>query len=120
MNVNVDITETAETSEPDPTDHGVFLHIGAHRTGTTAIQNYLSQVSNKLQSDGIETILPPATRDMLISSHTQTLPRLVISEENCLGTMEENIWTQRLYPNAETNLRKLGPYLHSVSKVFFS
>ncbi len=94
-----------------------ILHIGAHRTGTTSLQRFLHENTGTLNSNEIEFLCPPESRTNSIPQAVAlTLERrspsptgkLVISEENLLGTMEHNIQTGTLYPNAKSNLERLS------------
>lgn len=92
------------------------LHIGAHRTGTTSLQRFLIDNTDVLSAANISVLCPPDSRENQyshgIAKKTQSLSesssaRLVVSEENLLGTMEHNIATNTLYPNAISALRKV-------------
>lgn len=94
-----------------------ILHLGAHRTATTSLQNFLHENSDLLSSNKISFLCPPQSRveDTLgfVASKLETWSatkssRLLISEENLLGTMEHNLEKEQLYPNAKHNLSKLG------------
>lgn len=75
-----------------------FVHIGAHRTGTTSLQHFLDANRNTLLELSIKVYVPPATREP-----TKTvLPKkgtTILSEENLIGTMENNIWEASIYPD---------------------
>ncbi len=115
----------------------VILHIGAHRTGTSSLQLALRQNRQNLMKNGVVFWGPRETRagmfsgllrhrrglDLarekrvarnrgLISIELQRLQArgvrtLVISEENIIGTMVENLRTGLLYPGLD---RRLGPF----------
>lgn len=94
-----------------------ILHIGAHRTGTSSFQKFLRDNSGVLGSKGIEILCPPEIRSMnildvvslrLASRPDAAASKMIISEENLLGTMGHNIATKALYPNATANLQKLA------------
>ncbi|WP_299970716.1 hypothetical protein [uncultured Roseobacter sp.] len=94
-----------------------ILHLGAHRTGTTSLQRFLRQNADVLKDADIRVLSPPDSRQGtftdLVSRWVTCEPsgprtRLVVSEENVLGTMGHNISTGILYPNAKENLRSLA------------
>lgn len=113
----------------------IHFHLGAHRTGTTSFQFFLRANRHRLASRGVEVWTPQDTRrglfhDMLGNPLVKTNERrragqqaadrlaeriarleqsgtktLIISEENCLGSLRRNYVTKRLYPNATAHLR---------------
>lgn len=93
------------------------LHIGAHRTGTSSLQKFLRDNLEKLQSSEIEVLCPPESRARSILDNVKRRvadgleapsSKMIISEENLLGTMRYNIATETLYPTAKGNLKKLS------------
>ncbi|MCU0912074.1 MAG: hypothetical protein MUE98_12220 [Rhodobacteraceae bacterium] len=112
------------------------LHIGAHRTGTTSLQQGLRKAAEALAPAGVTVWGPDQMRVPGRHHHARNLRRaasdpeaaraaaaardevaaalaalvrggcrrLVISEENLLGTMEGNFAAAALYPHAARNL----------------
>lgn len=102
------------------------LHIGAHRTGSTAFQRILAQNAAALAREGTlvwgpDELRPrphfylPETEDFEPGSGEAfardldgvTADRLVISEENMLGNMRVNLVERDFYPDA---LRRMTAY----------
>lgn len=94
----------------------VIVHLGAHRTGTTSVQSFLNANRKGLKSKGIDVAIPPGTRERSIIDSGNS-SRVLVSEENILGTMESNIWSRELYPNASSKLAKQKTLLASASKI---
>ncbi len=116
----------------------VVLHIGAHRTGTTALQRRLSEQRAALQRQGIALWTPEITRSHLFDGLTdgpEVAPdttmrrlrrstaiiaiemerlnadgfdRLLISEENILGSIRRNLRMQSLYPDLAHRLSRFS------------
>ncbi len=111
------------------------LHLGAHRTGTTALQLLLGRQSDRLAVAGIAFLGPRRLRgDVLagqqrrwhralaLGAATGPSPlaaecareaaagrgRIVISDENLLGTMHVNLDTAELYPDAAARMAELA------------
>lgn len=112
----------------------VILHIGAHRTATTTLQRVLGQNQARLRANGVTYWGPKRTRGGLFSGllgdagpilpwqadqivratglvrmETMQLEQagyraLIVSEENILGTVRENLWRGALYPEAAARL----------------
>lgn len=123
----------------------VILHVGAHRTATTSLQAWMVQNEDALGSAGIAVWGPAITRSGRfaglvkrpdwVSASDEAEARassvalrfeidrlqeagyraLVISEENCLGTMRLCLEQETLYPDVAGRLRRivtaLGPHL---------
>jgi len=116
----------------------VILHIGAHRTGTTSLQRALQQNQHNLKKNGVAFWGPRQTRggrfsgllratdaddaetkrligrnrgvislecDRLAKQGTR---RLIVSEENILGSMRHNLRTSLLYPGLPTRLARFA------------
>lgn len=98
----------------------IVLHVGAHRTGTTSVQKYLYKNQQRLRENGIETFFPPATRKTTISLSSNSYPRVLISDENILGTMENNIRKGCLYPDAGERLLRYNSFLGDVQTIYLS
>ena len=116
----------------------VILHIGAHRTGTTTLQRFLQANRGHLRRQGIAVWGPDRTRDGLFRGLMRPPPRLtaeddllaarargriaieiarmeaeglhtlIVSEENMIGGMPNNVLSQRLYPFAAERLARLA------------
>ncbi len=117
----------------------VILHIGAHRTGTTTLQTYLQKNSNKLRKSRIEFWGPKRTRSGLFSGLVKPpadlsndallrgqrscgliqmemdrlamngVQTLIVSEENMIGVMKDNLRKSRLYPDAGPRIARFAP-----------
>lgn len=113
----------------------VVLHLGAHRTGTTAFQAFLSANRARLAAAGIAVWLPQDLRrgPLAALSARPGLPRaaladrrlewrldaaldrlaaqgarlLLVSEENLIGTMASCHAAERPYPEVRARLRRL-------------
>ncbi|WP_162891760.1 hypothetical protein [Profundibacter amoris] len=116
----------------------VILHIGAHRTGTTTFQTYLEDNRDHLNEIGTEFWGPNRTRSGLFSGLVKRpdkvnrdaqrrgeranglirmeldrleqvgLASLVVSEENMIGSMWDNLSTARLYGDAQARLDRFA------------
>ena len=103
----------------------LILHIGAHRSASTAIEQCLSRNLSRLAGDGVQVWKPHALRKMPGFAAAPGLGeadfaqakagfakavsasgarKLVISEENMLGAMDVNLRTGVLYPRAKERL----------------
>ncbi len=117
----------------------LVLHIGAHRTGTTALQQILRRARPRLARRGVEFWGPQEMRAPDIASYARRRAeartpehrialastrgevaaavaaaeaagrrRLVVSEENLLGSMERNLLDASLYPTARQKLAAMA------------
>ncbi len=116
----------------------VFLHIGAHRTGTTALQRALWQDRFRLTRRGLACWLPGDTRgdlfaglldgpeqdrqlterrinrsadmiaDQMRQLAAQGCRQLLISEENILGSVRRNLRAGVLYPDLSPRLARFA------------
>lgn len=114
----------------------VILHLGAHRCATTTFQHYMRQNAARLSRDGIGFWGPHRTRTGLFRgilpgpsiatgrdprrravgrvrlnltrSALSGTRRLLVSEENMLGSMRENLRQAALYPSAGERLVRYG------------
>jgi len=96
----------------------LYLHIGAHRTGSTAFQRILAKNARALEQGGTVVWGPDALRkrsyfylppkDGFAEGAQEawardvaavTADRLVISEENIIGTMLQNLRARAFYPD---------------------
>lgn len=98
----------------------VVLHLGAHRTGTTSLQRYLQFHQNDLHNQGIQLVFPPASRELPLQNLAIRNDRVLISEENMLGTMEGNLQQAMLYPDVKIKLARYSQLLMRVDIVFMS
>ncbi len=98
----------------------LLLHVGAHRTGTTSIQKFLSKNQPYFTQNGIQCVFPPYTRELEIDGIQLASDKIIISEENILGTMENNLWKQSLYPNIESQLGRYPRLLREVNCIFIT
>ncbi|WP_373354055.1 hypothetical protein [Pseudoroseicyclus sp. CXY001] len=96
----------------------VLLHIGAHRTGTTSLQNFLRQNRDFLDKAGIGTIHPPETRQYAEWADEKISRRFIVSEENIWGTMEQNIRTGEIYPGGADRVSQLLVSLDCPATIF--
>lgn len=117
----------------------VILHIGAHRTGTTTFQRFLTANRPRLEDHLIATWGPERTRKGLFTGlvkaphritpdvtdradrasglirielerlAAQGYEHLIVSEENMIGSMENNLFTRHLYPHARFRLGRFLP-----------
>ncbi len=104
----------------------VVLHLGAHKTATTSIQMALNGARADLQALGTALILPNDLRrggaadqvdehgdapslemQLLTMAGDETVQRIVLSEENLIGSSGHNLARRSLYPNVTRRLRKL-------------
>ncbi len=117
----------------------VILHVGAHRTGTTTLQQTLHHNHQRLKANKVEYWAPQRTRaglfDGLIKAADRVSPQvtaqarranqqiedelqalskagvktLIVSEENMLGSIPASVTTERLYPDAVRRVARLRP-----------
>lgn len=98
----------------------VLLHLGAHRTGSTSFQKFLAINAARLDRQGIAVLTPPDTRPGPIGADRLAGPRLIVSEENLIGTMEECLRARALYPEALAEMRKHPALIDHVETVYLS
>ena len=98
----------------------IVVHLGAHRTGTTSFQHFLRQNREYLQGLGISILVPDATRSSEMVDWSIPAGKVIVSEENILGTMEENIVKATLYPSIAKNLAELKQVVARPQKIFLS
>lgn len=114
----------------------VILHLGVHRTATTALQNLLAAASGRLAEGGIRYLGPQRMRAAGLAAHVTRRERgdgdaraldaaraalaphwqpaarqILISEENLIGAMLHNYRLGHLYPAAEARLAALRALL---------
>jgi hypothetical protein len=104
----------------------VILHLGAHRTGSTTFQSYMRRSSDELSQQGVGYWGPLRTRKGLFAGLIPTqgvggseqaqmraegrvklhlgrsaqngVRKLVVSDENMIGSVRQNLRSQTLYP----------------------
>jgi hypothetical protein len=114
----------------------VILHIGAHRCATTTFQDYMRKNADRLGPQGIGFWGPRLTRDGLFRGLTPGpqinfgrdlharalgrvrlrclrakaggLSRLIVSDENMLGTIRQNLRIADLYGGAGERIARYG------------
>ena len=126
---------------PDPPGDtmDINLHIGAHRTATTTLQQFLDRNTAVLRHSGVEVWTPARTRMGLFSgqfdrpedvtdeverrgnrscglinielerARRMGCSRLLISDENAIGSTRNNLRQQQLYPLLSERLVRLAP-----------
>ncbi|TFL16704.1 hypothetical protein [Jannaschia formosa] len=128
----------------------ITLHLGAHRTGTKSLQALLEREAEALAARGMAVWPPRKTRSGLmtglvgdpgrpdpareIRAHRAAgriamrrdalaadgITRLLISDENMLGSLRENLLLARLYPTVGPRLARLASALPGVDHVCLS
>ncbi len=98
----------------------IVVHIGAHRTGTTSFQEFLRLNDRLFAESGIFALYPPRSRQGEFGSIQTQHDRAILSEENLIGTMENNVNYRALYPNVASNLKRGWPLLGQAGKVYIS
>lgn len=113
----------------------IILHLGAHRTGTTTFQHYLRQQQGWLAGHGVAVWLPPFTRKSVLPGlfretgiMGKNVPqraagriglllhrveaggaaRLIVSDENLMGSCVENLREGRLYPAVGSRIARVA------------
>lgn len=119
----------------------VVVHIGAHRCGSTTLQQFLQRNEAPLARAGVESWTPDRTRSGLFAGLIQRpddLPAhaeqrakrssgiirievdrlvrtgcrtLIISEENLIGAVRDNLREGELYPTVSGRMQRLRPAL---------
>ncbi|KIT16088.1 hypothetical protein [Jannaschia aquimarina] len=127
-----------------------ILHIGAHRTATSTLQRLISRNAGALASSGVAVWTPDRTRggllagvmgdpgrrdprrDLLahrsagrVAMHRsrlagQGIHRLIVSDENMLGGLRENLALARLYPSAGARMARVAQAIPEVTQVHMS
>lgn len=129
----------------------VILHLGAHRTGTTTFQSYLANNEPVLKRIGIVSWRPKRLRTGMMSGllgrpdqitahgfkraqrscglirmETDRMARLgydhlIVSEENMIGAMRNNLREERLYPNLAARMERFrGAFADSCTRIILS
>lgn len=116
----------------------IILHIGAHRTGTSSLQHWMAANAVPLAAAGTVVWGPARTRgglfEGLVKHPARVTPevaraagraaaaitaeldglaatgvtRLIVSEENMLGSIRNNLAEARLYPDATPRLARIA------------
>jgi len=129
----------------------LILHLGAHRTGTTALQKALTRRRQALSACGIAVWGPGAVREMtagavlgravtgagdtaadharlqaarrvlhrLYMEGERGIDRVILSDENLIGTMPDNIREAVLYPHAGAHALALASVLPRAPSVIY-
>jgi hypothetical protein len=124
-----------------------ILHLGAHRTGTTLLQEFMfvrNMSAEKLglrliginECRGVTGLLSGLIYDISIDpgAHRKderhlfnTIKvdlsrgkKIVLSDENIAGTMENILNEMTLYPNISANTLRLGPSIDLFDTIYFS
>lgn len=115
----------------------VILHLGAHRTGSTTFQSYMTRNTTALRERGVVFWGPERTRAGLfagiqpnggvsIGRNTQTraygriqmqldkaaksgVKTLIVSDENMIGSVRSNLRTRSLYPAIGERISRYAP-----------
>ncbi|PWJ16926.1 hypothetical protein [Jannaschia seohaensis] len=128
----------------------ITLHLGAHRTGTSSLQRLLNRERAGLEARGIALWSPKQTRAGLftgllgdpgrrtpkreIHAHRAAgriamrrralaadgITRLIVSDENMLGGLRENLLMARIYPTVTARMARIGPALPGTDRVCLS
>ncbi|SFI48666.1 hypothetical protein [Jannaschia pohangensis] len=128
----------------------VTLHLGAHRTGTTTLQRLMTRNAALLARADVRVWGPERTRDGMLAGvvgdpgrvhprrdvlahraagrvamlrsemSRQGVSRLILTDENFLGGLRENLLMGRLYPTAGPRLDRLALALPGVDRVVLS
>ena len=125
----------------------VILHLGAHRTATTSFQEYMRQHKELLAQQGVgfwgpqrtrrglhAGIVPPAQAcvddevsasrrisDHLDRAQQRGVRQLIVSDENMIGTVRDNIRQGALYPQIAARLARFAAaYEGRIASVIFS
>ncbi|MDD9718269.1 hypothetical protein PVW48_16015 [Dinoroseobacter sp. PD6] len=117
----------------------VILHVGAHRTGTTSLQQTLRRNASRLRASSVAVWEPNVTRaalfDGLVKAADRVTPEvaaqarvssarvrgeldrlrgtgmrtLIVSEENMLGAIPACVASGQLYPDAARRMARFRP-----------
>ncbi len=106
------------------------LHLGAHRTGSTAVEKTLLESRNFLMREGVAVwpnekvrgikgfgVVGDGLNGLAAGANFRDvwdevrLPRLVICEENMLGTMQDNIERAAFYPDVAVRMARYRDFL---------
>ncbi len=119
------------------------LHIGAHRTGSTLFQEYMfkrkpAALERGIVIDGIMQTRQELLARVIYDARPETIGeeqarlcgwvrqhldegrRVLISDENLIGTMERNLAERVLYPMPATRLARLGPLMEMADTLYLS
>jgi hypothetical protein len=124
----------------------IILHLGAHRTGTTTLQDYLRRHTDVLRDRSIGYWGPRRTRNGVfrdvqgdpdakrhtsrgagsVASHLDRtaalgVKTLLISDENMIGSVRGNLRSRTLYPCIGDRIQRFAQALdHRISRVMIS
>ena len=98
----------------------IFLHLGAHRTGTESFHDYLHRheselaaqgvgfwVGARVSGDGAETRFDVSLNKRLAAAEQAGATRFVVSDADILGSLDDNVASAQLYPEARHRLRTM-------------
>lgn len=97
----------------------MVLHLGAHRTGTTSLQAYLRANSEMLRARGVEFFTP---RELRADADVRYygMPRCILSEENIIGSMRNNMARGTLYSDVADRLLRHPVLLEQTTTIVLS
>ena len=120
----------------------VILHVGAHRTGSTSFQTYLTQFAPQFEGQGVGFWGPSRTRRGLLHGLAERpttaktarravgrvrlnlsvaarsgMGTLVVSDENMLGTCRRNLRARALYPELGERMARINAAFHPLRRV---
>jgi len=97
----------------------MVLHLGAHRTGTTSLQAYLRANSDLLAARGVECFTP---RELRADEDVRYygMPRCIVSEENIIGSMRNNMARGTLYSDVGDRLLRHPALLEQTTTIVLS
>lgn len=129
----------------------VILHLGSHRTGTTTLQSYLAHNEEMLKRLGIVSWRPKRLRKGMMSGllgrpdaitahgfkraqrscglirmemdrlERLGVDQLIVSEENMIGAMRNNLRHERLYPNLAARMERFrGAFADQCTRIVLS
>lgn len=97
----------------------VVLHLGAHRTGTTSLQSYLRANRELLRGRGVACYTPRELRRGT-DIEFDGVACCIVSEENLIGSMRNNMARCTLYSDVGGRLRRHAQLLAQTSTVVLS
>ena len=129
-------------SDDNRKENAFIVHIGAHRTGTTSFQTLLGKYRENLADRNVQALTPGILRKKarivktttpkrsssnqlataehrwkLVESLLKDGQRVVMSEENILGSMEPCLRKAQLYPHLRRRLKNLAPLLQNANEL---
>ena len=98
----------------------VILHLGAHCTAATSLQDYLRRHSDILKTERTGYVGPAAGPDQTgakgsplaaLETATGDVDRIIASDTNMIGAVGDNIRQGTLYPDIKARLARVGAAL---------